>query len=198
MTPPVAGFQFHRRQHRGGRIARQCIYVCDQACCGWGASALAEQRQARSTRLTGRRSTDACLSTINCAGLVPCPPSPLPGDAQATTAAPPCPAASPRHLASHPPGLELKAQHLEVRWSTPSATNGPRVIPGTRCESWSWKWWPGTDRFAKRIRTAQLPEGRGSAHANPSQSNHQHTDLGFCDRSPTYRSVRPRSARLIQ
>ncbi len=25
------------------------------------------------------------------------------------------------------------------------------------------KWWPGADRFAKRIRTAQLPEGQESA-----------------------------------
>ena len=54
------------------------------------------------------------------------------------------------------------------------ATDGPRVMPGTRVKSWSWKWWPGTDRFAQRIRTAQLPEGRGSAQADPSQSNHRH------------------------
>ena len=26
------------------------------------------------------------------------------------------------------------------------ATDGPRVMPGTRCESWDWKWWPGSER----------------------------------------------------
>ncbi len=57
------------------------------------------------------------------------------------------------------------------------APGSPRVIPGTHCESSSWKWWPRTDRFAKRIRTAQLPEGRGSAQADPSQSNHRHADF---------------------
>ena len=50
------------------------------------------------------------------------------------------------------------------------STDGPRVMPGTRMKSSSWKWWPGTDRFAQRIRTAQLPVGRGSAQADPSQS----------------------------
>ncbi len=57
--------------------------------------------------------------------------------------------------------------------------DSPRVIPGTHCNSSSWKWWPGTDRFAKRIRTAQLPEGRGSAQADPSQSNHRHADFQY-------------------
>ena len=59
------------------------------------------------------------------------------------------------------------------------ATDGPRVIPGIRSKSWSWKWWPGPDRFAKRIRTAQLPEGRGSACADPSQSNQRHADFQY-------------------
>ena len=44
----------------------------------------------------------------------------------------------------------------------------PRVMPGTLFKSWRWKWWPVTDRFAQRIRTAQLAEGRGSAHADRS------------------------------
>jgi hypothetical protein len=57
------------------------------------------------------------------------------------------------------------------------APDGPRAIPGNRCESESWKWWPGSDRFAKRIRTAKLPEGRGSAQADPSPSNQRHADF---------------------
>ena len=36
------------------------------------------------------------------------------------------------------------------------------------CGSTGWGWWPGSDRFAKRIRTAQLPERRGSTQADPS------------------------------
>ena len=40
------------------------------------------------------------------------------------------------------------------------APDGLRAMPGTRVRSYSWKWWPGTDRFAKRIRTcAACPEG---------------------------------------
>jgi len=33
------------------------------------------------------------------------------------------------------------------------------------------KWWPGADQFAKRTKTAKLPEGRESARADSSQSN---------------------------
>jgi hypothetical protein len=51
------------------------------------------------------------------------------------------------------------------------------AAPDTLSFSMSWKWWPGTDRFAKRIRTAQLPAGRGSAHADPRQSNHRRADF---------------------
>jgi len=50
------------------------------------------------------------------------------------------------------------------------APDGPMVMPDTACNSWGWEWWPGTDRFAKRIRTAQLPAGWGSAQADPNRT----------------------------
>jgi len=70
-----------------------------------------------------------------------------------------------------------------LSWFPPhSARNCPPVMPATVCNSTSCEWWPGTDRFEKRIRTARLPGGRGSAQADGRHPHQlEHTVLAGLD-----------------
>lgn len=78
------------------------------------------------------------------------------------------------------PGGQLTARHLVGDAGRARVSpDHPWAKPETLCEPSIWKWWPGTDRLLQHVRTAKLPEGRGSAHAEPSRSTHR-----FADSSP--------------
>ena len=53
------------------------------------------------------------------------------------------------------------------------ATDGPRVIPGTRAFSMIWKWWPGTESNHRHA-DFQYDGGPGSARAS------RRLGSGFC------------------
>ena len=79
-------------------------------------------------------------------------PRPLRGNVGPRRATPPTrpagrqPRQVPRPPSPPPAPGPRSAQFPIVRGSAPSGQmDSPRVMPETACNSWSWKWWPGTE-----------------------------------------------------
>ena len=77
------------------------------------------------------------------------------------------------------------------------ATDGPRAIPGTRCESSSWKWWPGSESNQRHAdfqsngehgsaRVSRRPgtSFRGADRTTPRDRAHTEPERGPADRTP--------------
>jgi len=66
-------------------------------------------------------------------------------------------------------GVTTPTRFREVRWCPPSPPDGRPAAGKAAWESRSWKWWPGTDRFAKRIRTDERSESARRARIGSSR-----------------------------